>query len=108
MLGALLFKFCPLHLFADHKHTVRKINYYFFYAIVLYLCSDQKNLTYLNSNFLFAYFWICRLLNGNQFSGSLPEEIGYLPNLSRLQIDENQISGPLPKSLANLNKLKHM
>lgn len=50
----------------------------------------------------------CRLLNGNQLSGSLPEEIGYLPNLDRIQIDQNHISGEIPKSFANLNKTKHL
>lgn len=49
-----------------------------------------------------------RLLNGNELSGNLPEEIGNLLNLERLQIDENQISGSLPVSFANLTKVKHM
>lgn len=53
-----------------------------------------------------SYF--CRLLNGNQLTGSLPEEIGFLPNLDRIQIDQNYISGPIPKSFANLNKTKHL
>ncbi|KAH9717029.1 putative LRR receptor-like serine/threonine-protein kinase [Citrus sinensis] len=47
------------------------------------------------------------LLNGNELTGSLPEELGYLPKLDRIQIDQNYISGPLPKSFANLNKTKH-
>lgn len=51
---------------------------------------------------------ICRLLNGNNLNGSLPEEIGFLPNLNRIQIDQNYISGPIPKSFANLNKTKHL
>jgi len=55
-----------------------------------------------------AVISICRLLNGNQLNGSLPEEIGFLPNLDRIQIDQNQISGPIPKSFANLNKTKHL
>ena len=49
-----------------------------------------------------------RLLNGNLLTGNLAEELGYLPNLDRIQIDENRISGPLPKSFANLNKTKHL
>lgn len=49
-----------------------------------------------------------RLLNGNKLSGSLPEELGYLPNLIRLQVDENQISGRIPKSFANLSRLRHL
>lgn len=49
-----------------------------------------------------------RLLNGNKLTGPLPEELGYLPNLDRIQIDQNQISGSIPKSFANLNKTKHL
>ncbi|CDP01075.1 unnamed protein product [Coffea canephora] len=49
-----------------------------------------------------------RLLSGNQFTGSLPEEIGYLENLERIQIDQNQISGQLPKSFSNLKAAKHL
>ncbi|KAI4964339.1 hypothetical protein ZWY2020_006661, partial [Hordeum vulgare] len=47
------------------------------------------------------------LLNGNQLTGSLPEEIGFVPNLNRIQIDQNHISGSIPKSFANLNKTEH-
>ncbi|KAH9668504.1 putative LRR receptor-like serine/threonine-protein kinase [Citrus sinensis] len=47
------------------------------------------------------------LLNGNELTGSLPEELGYLPKLDRIQIDQNYISGSLPKSFANLNKTRH-
>lgn len=47
-------------------------------------------------------------MSGNQLSGSIPEEIGYLPNLDRLQIDQNQISGRIPKSFANLSSIKHL
>lgn len=53
-------------------------------------------------------FFVSRLLNGNELTGSLPEELGYLPKLDRIQIDQNYISGPLPKSFANLNKTKHL
>ncbi|KAI3971354.1 hypothetical protein MKX01_008198 [Papaver californicum] len=49
----------------------------------------------------------CNLLNGNRLTGSLPEELGYLSNLDRIQIDQNFISGPLPISFANLKKTKH-
>ncbi|CAO2034677.1 unnamed protein product [Urochloa humidicola] len=48
------------------------------------------------------------LLSGNQFNGTIPEEIGFLPNLSRIQIDQNLISGPIPKSFANLNNIKYL
>ncbi|KAF3794375.1 putative LRR receptor-like serine/threonine-protein kinase [Nymphaea thermarum] len=51
---------------------------------------------------------ICRLLNGNHLTGPLPEEIGFLPNLDRIQIDQNMITGPIPTSFANLNNTKHL
>lgn len=53
-------------------------------------------------------FFVSRLLNGNELTGSLPEELGYLPKLDRIQIDQNYISGSLPKSFANLNKTRHL
>ncbi|KAL6546889.1 hypothetical protein OROMI_022610 [Orobanche minor] len=48
------------------------------------------------------------LLSGNQLTGSLPEELGNLSNLNRIQIDENRISGPIPLSFANLSKIRHI
>nr|XP_029143753.1 probable LRR receptor-like serine/threonine-protein kinase At1g06840 isoform X2 [Arachis hypogaea] len=47
------------------------------------------------------------LLNGNKLIGPLPEELGYLPNLIRMQIDQNNINGSIPSSFANLNACKH-
>jgi len=52
--------------------------------------------------------FLCRLLNGNMLSGSLPDELGNLPNLNRFQVDENQLSGSLPDSLANMTSVKHL
>lgn len=64
------------------------------------------------SLFWFTHFIVTlcssRLLNGNQLTGSLPEELGYLSNLDRIQIDQNQISGPIPRTFANLTKIKHL
>uniref|UniRef100_A0A452ZCY2 Protein kinase domain-containing protein n=1 Tax=Aegilops tauschii subsp. strangulata TaxID=200361 RepID=A0A452ZCY2_AEGTS len=54
------------------------------------------------------FYAFCRLLNGNQLSGFLPDEIGNLQSLNRLQIDQNQILGPIPKSYANLRNVKHL
>jgi hypothetical protein len=47
-------------------------------------------------------------MNGNNLTGPLPEELGYLPNLDRIQIDQNNISGPIPTSFSNLNLTKHL
>lgn len=49
-----------------------------------------------------------RLLSGNQISGSLPDELGNLSNLNRLQLDLNFISGPIPRSFANLRRVQHL
>jgi hypothetical protein len=53
-------------------------------------------------------FHVFRLLNGNKLTGSLPEELGSLANLNRIQIDENCISGPIPISFSNLSKVMHL
>lgn len=50
----------------------------------------------------------CRLLNGNQISGPLPDELGNLSELVMFQVDENNISGPIPKSLSKLPKVQHL
>jgi hypothetical protein len=47
-------------------------------------------------------------LNGNQLTGHLPEELGYLPVLNRIQIDENNITGRIPLSFANLTNAQHL
>ena len=51
---------------------------------------------------------LCRLLNGNKLSGSLPDELGNLSKLIRLQVDQNNISGPIPKSFANMSSIRHV
>jgi hypothetical protein len=54
------------------------------------------------------YFILCRFLSGNELTGPVPEELGFLPNLRIMQIDDNKLSGPIPLSFANLNKTKHL
>ncbi|GMJ08569.1 hypothetical protein like AT5G37450 [Hibiscus trionum] len=47
------------------------------------------------------------LLSGNQLSGPLADELGFLPNLLMFQVDWNQITGSLPKTFVNLIKCRH-
>ncbi|XP_020101325.1 probably inactive leucine-rich repeat receptor-like protein kinase IMK2 [Ananas comosus] len=44
-------------------------------------------------------------ISRNQLNGSIPEEIGLLPNLQRLDFSDNSIGGKLPISLCNLSSL---
>ena len=44
-------------------------------------------------------------LYDNQLSGSIPAEIGNLPDLSVLKLNGNQLSGSIPKELGNLKQL---
>ncbi|PWA36711.1 leucine-rich repeat protein [Artemisia annua] len=45
----------------------------------------------------------------NHLTGSLPSEIGVmLPNLERLQLRNNELTGVLPPSLSNCSKLRHL
>jgi hypothetical protein len=62
----------------------------------------------LNTWYFNVIFRVFRALTGNQLSGPLPEELGSLSNLNRIQIDETRISGPIPISFSNLNNLKHL
>ncbi|KAE8712236.1 hypothetical protein F3Y22_tig00110259pilonHSYRG00009 [Hibiscus syriacus] len=42
-------------------------------------------------------------LEWKQLNSSLPDELGYLSKLNRFQIDENNLSGQIPKAYANLS-----
>lgn len=44
-------------------------------------------------------------LNGNDFSGELPAELGHLTRLHRLDLSDNNLFGPIPESIWKLNRL---
>jgi len=50
----------------------------------------------------------CRYLYNNFLSGTIPSEMGCMPNLTIISLHTNKVGGPLPSELANLKKLKHM
>ncbi|GJZ47656.1 probable LRR receptor-like serine/threonine-protein kinase [Tanacetum coccineum] len=54
--------------------------------------SNCKNLTILN-------FW------GNYFSGKIPGELGFIPNLRQIFLGNNTFSNEIPNSLMNLRNL---
>ncbi|RKZ41194.1 MAG: hypothetical protein DRR00_31850, partial [Candidatus Parabeggiatoa sp. nov. 3] len=47
-------------------------------------------------------------LRDNQLSGSIPESLGNLSNLTWLDLARNQLSGSIPESLGNLSNLKYL
>ncbi|KAF3449507.1 hypothetical protein FNV43_RR10235 [Rhamnella rubrinervis] len=57
--------------------------------------------------FMIFNLYVTRLLNVNQISGPLPDELGNLSSLRMFQVDQNKISGPIPISLANLPNVVH-
>ncbi|KAH8484621.1 hypothetical protein H0E87_026393 [Populus deltoides] len=48
------------------------------------------------------------LLSGTNFSGTLPQSIGELEKLSRIELAGNNFTGPIPNSTANLTKLFYL
>ncbi|KAI3461252.1 hypothetical protein Pfo_017915 [Paulownia fortunei] len=42
-------------------------------------------------------------LHGNQFTGSIPDDIGHLTSLRELNLNRNRLVGLIPASLANMN-----
>jgi hypothetical protein len=47
-------------------------------------------------------------LNANEFTGSIPPEIGNLTNLMAFGPAENQFSGQLPTEMGKLRELTHL
>lgn len=45
-------------------------------------------------------------LVGNEFTGSIPKELGSLTNLEVLGLEKNKLSGHIPTELGNLSKLR--
>ena len=47
-------------------------------------------------------------LSNNQLSGPIPKELGDLKNLRLFSLYSNQLSGPIPPELGNLSSLQHL
>ena len=47
-------------------------------------------------------------LGSNQLSGPIPPELGNLNNLQELRLSNNQLSGPIPPELGNLANLQYL
>jgi Leucine-rich repeat (LRR) protein len=47
-------------------------------------------------------------LEGNQLTGSIPPEIGYLTNLTWLSLDDSDLTGSIPSEIGNLTNLIYL
>lgn len=50
----------------------------------------------------------CRLLQSNQLSGSIPDDIGGLSELQTLDLSNNDFVGGIPSSLGFLTRLNYL
>jgi len=48
------------------------------------------------------------ILHDNGLRGPIPQELGYLPHLERLELHGNALAGPIPSVLAVLTRLEHL
>ncbi|CAL9242876.1 unnamed protein product [Arabidopsis halleri] len=48
------------------------------------------------------------LFDGNQFTGTIPESLGLVKNLTVLRLDRNRLTGDIPSSLNNLTNLQEL
>lgn len=63
-----------------------------------------ESLYYISNKFSNAF----RILHGNKFIGTIPKEIGLLKDLRVLDLGANQLSGPIPPEIGNLNSIIKM
>ncbi|KAH7681542.1 L domain-like protein [Dioscorea alata] len=48
------------------------------------------------------------LLDGNNFTGNIPQSIRYMQSLDVLRLDKNSLKGPVPTNLNNLTKVNEL
>ena len=60
---------------------------------------ESFNLFYVNN---------CRLLQNNELSGPIPDDIGALSELQTLDLSNNQFVGGIPSSLGFLTRLNYL
>lgn len=54
------------------------------------------------------YFFVPRLLNDNNITGGIPQELGNLSSLTTLKLGGNSLNGSIPDSLGRLSKLQNL
>ena len=56
----------------------------------------------------FCFLFLCRILHGNSFIGTIPRELGVLESLKVLDLGMNQLTGPIPAEIGNLTQVVKM
>lgn len=56
--------------------------------------------------FGFENFVFCRRLYGNNLTGTIPQSLGSLTSLVKLELQKNSLSGTIPASLGNIKTLE--
>ncbi|CAL5405988.1 unnamed protein product [Camellia sinensis] len=64
------------------------------------------DISLLGNRITIGSFDACRILEFNELSGDLPQELGNLPSITRLYLTSNNFSGDLSGTLAKLTTLK--
>jgi Leucine-rich repeat (LRR) protein len=54
----------------------------------------------------FDVLMFCRILHGNNLIGIIPKELGMLKSLRVLDLGMNQLTGPIPPEIGDLNILE--
>lgn len=57
-------------------------------------------------NFMFTAYHGIRILDGNNITGTIPQEFGNLTSLTTLNLQKNHLNGSIPDTLGHLSKLE--
>uniref|UniRef100_A0A453QVM0 LRR receptor-like serine/threonine-protein kinase n=1 Tax=Aegilops tauschii subsp. strangulata TaxID=200361 RepID=A0A453QVM0_AEGTS len=57
---------------------------------------------------IFLLLYGFRLLDGNNITGGIPQELGNLSNLMTLKLGRNSLNGSIPESFGLLSELQNL
>ncbi len=81
-------------------------NLYVVYVQMLPDTSFSKDYGEICLLFGFENFVFCRRLYGNNLTGTIPQSLGSLTSLVKLELQKNSLSGTIPASLGNIKTLE--
>jgi hypothetical protein len=57
---------------------------------------------------IICIYLVVSIDNNNKLTGSIPTELGYLTELTRLELDESSFTGSIPTEIGLLTRLNHL